>query len=591
MTVSTSSARTLVQQEFDPFTIEIIDSAIQAIVDEMMITTQRTSQSVIIYEALDFAVGFTDADGNLVSQGNGVTLFLGTLRAAVQSVIRKFDADINRGDIFVTNDPYEGGGTHLCDVTVVRPIIADGVLIAFACNKAHWTELGGKQPGSVATDTTEIYQEGVQLPCVRAFERDEPNHALRDTIRANVRLPDMTEGDLQAQAASVRLAESRFLELCSKYGNAAVSVAMARRMSQSSELARRELLGFPEGAYSVEDWLDEDGMGGGPYKLAVEVTVADGRMTCDFTGTAPQLSSPLNLSRAGLEAGVNAAFLGILGPGVPVSEGVFDHLEIVCPPRTVFTAERPAPISVYWEVAVRVIDLVWHAFAAIAPDRVTAGHFTTVAADLIAGPHPKTGELFILFEPNAGGWGAGAGKDGERALVSIGDGETFCLPVEIIEQRYGVRVEQYAFDVREGAAGAGQWRGGQGIVKDYRILAREATVTSFIGRHKYPPWGAQGGSDGSTNALEVHGRDGGFVSVGMHAQFPVAEGDLVRLRTATGGGWGDPLLRDPQAIAADVRDGFLSHREATEIFGVVLNEAGAPVSVTKARADRQGLDE
>lgn len=554
----------------DPFTLEIIDTSMEAIVDEMFVATQRTAQSVIIYDMVDFAVGLTDDDGRLIGQGQGIPLFLGTLGAAVRSVLEKFGDDISPGDMFATNDPYDGGGTHLSDVTLVRPIFAGDERIGFACNKAHWTEMGGKSPGSVATDTTEIYQEGLQLPCLRVIERDVPVRAVRELIAANVRLPAMSIGDFEAQAASVRLGAERVRELCDKYGNAAVTSAIDLRLERSAELSRREVLALPDGEYVAEDLLDEDGRGGGPYPLRVTMTIAGDTLTCDFTGTADALTAPLNTSMIGLRSATRAAFLAAIGPHVPVSEGAFAPLRIVCPPRTLLSAERPTPTSVYWEVLVRVVDLVWQAFTQVVPERVTAGHFTTVASDLIAGTHPETGELFILFEGNAGGWGAGIGKDGERGLVCVGQGETYMIPIEVIEQRYGVRVEQYGFDVRDGAVGAGRWRGGQGIVKDYRILAEDAAVTSFVGRHTQPPWGAEGGAPGSVNTLEVHTADGSVTEMGMRSAVALRRGDLVRIRTATGGGWGDPRRRDPEAVARDVRDGFLSAQDALAIHGVAV---------------------
>jgi len=554
----------------DPFSLEIVQEGLIAIADEMFVTTQRTSQSTIIYEVLDFAVGLTDPAGDLITQGNGVTLFLGTLGQAVRALLERFGPDrIAEGDILLTNDPYGGGGTHLSDVSIVMPVFHEGEIVAFAINKAHWTEVGGKDPGSVSTNTTEIFQEGMQFPVVKLYDRGLPNETVFDLISSNVRTPDMSIGDLQAQVASVRLAAGRFQELADRYGIELVTASMARMRAKSAELTRRELAKLPAGTYEVEDFIDADA-DGGPYRICAKVTVSADAFVCDFTGTHPQLKSPMNCTRTALKSAVQMVFKALVGPNLPLNEGSFDPLEVICPDRTVFTAERPAPVSTYWEVVVRIADLVWKALAEAVPDRTTAGHFLSLCCDLIAGPHPDTGELFILFEPNAGGWGAGHGKDGERALVSIGDGETYMIPVEVAEQKYGVVIEQYALNTTD--AGAGRWRGGEGIVKDFRITAEEVTVTGIVGRHEFPAWGAAGGHAGSRNELHFIYADGRPPEVtGMVSGVRLRRGDLVRVVTGSGGGWGDPLERDPAAVAQDVRNGFVSLEAAERIYGVVVD--------------------
>ena len=575
----------------DPFVLEILHDSLIAIADEMFVTTQRTSQSTIIYEVLDFAVGLTNERGDLVTQGNGVTLFLATLRDAVRNTLDKFGPDgIHEDDIFVTNDPYTGGGTHLSDVTVVMPIFYGGELVAFAANKAHWTEVGGRDPGSVATDTTEIFQEGLQLTGVKIFERGLPNQSVFDIIEANVRLPAMSIGDLHAQAASVRLAARRFIELCDKYGVEVGQDAVQRILEHSAELARLELRKLPPGVYEASDWLDHDPDGNGPFELRVKVTIAADAFICDFTGTTAQMPNSLNCSRTGLISASRVIYKSIVGHDAPLSEGMFRYLEVICPPGTIFTCERPAATSTYYEVLPRCTDLVWKALAPVLPDRLTAGHFVSICADLITGPHPDTGELFILFEPNCGGWGAGEGQDGQRGLVSIGDGETFMIPVEVAEMKYGVVVDQYALNVEEPHAGAGQWRGGEGIVRDYRITAETATTTGTFTRHEFPPWGVAGGEAGSCNALEFLYADGRRDAVGMISRMPVVRGDVVRIATGTGGGWGSPLERDPEAVARDVRDEFVTREAAETIYGVRLDPSTLKVVgfTDERRAARSG---
>jgi len=557
----------------DPFTLEIIKEGLVAIGDEMFVTMQRTSMSTIIYEVLDYATGLTDAAGNLITQGNGVTLFLGTLDFGVRSVLEKFGPEnLRPGDIFVTNDPYSGGGTHLSDVSIIAPIFYDGRLVAFAANKGHWTEVGGMAPGSWTTNSTEVYQEGLQFPCVKLFDQGQPIQSLLDIIRANVRTPDMSIGDMYAQVASMRIAERRFKELCDKYGVELVLRGIAALLDYGEQLTRQEIRRLPAGVYQAVDHIDDDGIGNGPFEVRVKVTVEDDRLVCDFTGTHPQVPGPVNCARTGLYSAARAVLMALTDPSIPASEGCFRALQVICPEGTIFTCRRPAPVSTYWETMLYAADLIWKAMAPVLPDRLPAGHFLSVCGTIVAGPHPDTGELFLLVEPQAGGWGAGADKDGENGLVCVGDGETYIIPVEVCETRYGVLVDQFGFDITDG--GAGRFRGGRGLVRDYRITAQEAWFTGTFGRHKYLPWGMAGGKEGSRNYTKILFADGRPPDVfGKAAQYHLKKGDVARLITATGGGHGDPLQRPVESVVLDVKNDYITPEQAERDYGVVLDPA------------------
>ncbi|MFB0546827.1 MAG: hydantoinase B/oxoprolinase family protein, partial [Anaerolineae bacterium] len=491
----------------DPFTLEIIKESLTAIGDEMFIALGRTSKSPIIYEVLDYACGLTDARGQLVAQGEGVTGFLGTLSSTVKHVLEKFGPESLRpGDVIIDNDPYVGGGTHLSDVGLVMPIFYEGRLVAFGANKAHWTEVGGKDPGSWTTDATEVYQEGLQFPCLKLYEGGKINQSIVDIIEANVRTPDMTLGDMYAQAASLRVGERRTQELCAKYGLQTVLSGMERLLDYGEEMVRAQLHRLPQGVYQATNLIDDDGMGHGPLEVRVAVTITGEDFICDFSGSHPQVPGPINCTRPGLESSVRTIFKALTDPTIPANEGCFRPLKIICPEGTIFTAIRPAPVSTYWETAEYVTDLVWKALSPLAPERLTAGHFLSVCGIVLVGRHPDTGELCLLVEPQAGGWGAGTTKDGENGLVCSGDGETYVIPVEVAEMRYGLLVERYTFNPARG--GAGRYRGGRGLVREYRILSEEATLTATFGRFKYPPWGMAGGHDGSINYVEVVHADG-----------------------------------------------------------------------------------
>lgn len=555
----------------DPFTLEIIKDSLVAIGDEMFVATQRTSMSTIIYEVLDFATGLTDAQGNLIAQGNGVALFIGMLTYAVRSVLEKFKpGELKPDDILITNDPYTGGGTHLSDVSVIMPIFYDGEIVAFAGNKAHWTEVGGKDAGSWTTDATEVYQEGLQFPCVKLFEAGEPIQSLIDLIRANVRTPDMSIGDMYAQVASLRIADRRFRALCDKYGVQTVKRAIAALLDDGEAMMRQEMKKIPNGVYEAVDYIDDDGIGNGPFEVRVKITKTDDEFLCDFTGSHPQVPGPVNCTRTGLHVGTRAAFKALADPAIQANEGCFRPIKVICPDGTIFSCTRPAPVSTYWETLLYVTDLIWKAMAPIMPERLPAGHFLSVCGTVVAGNHPDTGELFLLVEPQAGGWGAGATKDGENGLVCVGDGETYIIPIEVCETRYGVLVDQYALDITDG--GAGRHRGGRGLVRDYRITADEAWVTGTFGRHKFLPWAMHGGQQGSKNYMQMIFKEGREpVAMGKTARFHLKKGDVARLITATGGGYGDPRQRPVEAVQADVRNGYITLGQAERDYGVVLN--------------------
>ena len=550
----------------DRFTMDVLREGFAAISDEMFVSLQRTSQSPIIYEVLDFGVGVSDPDGELVAQGNGIAGFLGPLGDAIKETIARHP-DLRPGDVIIANDPYAGGGTHLSDVALVRPVFRAEDLIGFAAAKGHWTEVGGKDPGSWTADSQDVYAEGLQLPFVHAYRRGNPAADILAILAANSRLPEMVLGDLTAQAACLEVAERRLLEMCDRYGTGAVKDAMRAALDRSERLCKDALARIPHGVFTAEDFTDTDGLGNGPFGVKVRVEVTGDGVTCDFTGSHAQVPGPINCTWSGLVSGVRTVFKAITDPAEPATDGWFRPLTIICPPGSIFNATRPAPVAAYFEATEMASDLVWHALAPAFPDRLPAGTFVSVCSTSLALTHQDTGEETLLVEPQPGGWGATRDADGQHGLVSVGDGETYTIPVEVAEQRYGVRVERFGFDIVEGA-GAGRRRGGRGLVREYRICSDGALLTVAWGRHLYPPWGAAGGREGSPNYVEVL-RDGEPLGprFGKISRMPLRRGDLVRLVTGSGGGYGDPRAREPEMVAADLRDGLITSAEATNVYG------------------------
>ena len=556
---------------FDPFTVEIIRDGLEAISDEMFVALGRAAQGVVIYEVLDYCVGIADAEGKMIVQGNGVPLFIGTLGSAVLDVIAKHAADnVFPGDVFAINDPYGGGGTHLSDVCLVMPVFHGGALVAFTANKGHWTELGGKDAGTVSTDTRDIWQEGLQLPNVKLIERGRPNQAVHDIIWANNRLPEMTMGDMWASVAALRVGEQRLIGMIDKYGLETFHEATRSFIDYAETLARQGLARLPKGEFEAEDWVDDDGLTDIPFRIACKVTITDDEFITDFTGSSGEVIGPFNSGRAGLDSAVNALFKALTSPESAANHGSFLPVRIICPEGTVLTARRPAPTSKYHQASLMAADVIWQAMAPHCPDRLPAGHLGSVCGTKIAGRHPETGQLFILIEPLVGGWGAAAHRDGISGQFCVGDGETMNIPVEVTEVRYGLHVERYGLHVEDG--GEGRYRGGNGSILEYRVTSDEVLFTGDYGRHKFPPWGTESGRQGSLTSAIVVRADGTEEVYNRPCQIPVRKGELIRLITASGGGWGDPRQRSRDAVLDDLRNGYITPSQAQRYYGVDLDD-------------------
>lgn len=549
------------------FDREVIKDCIVALGDEMFEAVIRTSMSPIIYETTDFAVGATDARGNLLAQGNGVTAFLATLDTAVQDLLKHYPepGDIAPGDAFITNSPYSGGGTHLSDVVIIVPVFHQDRLIAFTVNKAHWTEVGGAQPGSVSTESTEIYQEGLHFRFLKLYSRGELNQSLVQVIRDNVRLPDSTIGDMHSGVAAARVGAVRLRELAEKYGVDSVLDAMENLLDYGERMTVEEILKLPNGCYEARDIVESDGLGNGPFHIRCAVTIEDTGIRADFTGTSPQAQGPINCAYTGLVTGARCLFKAITNTDIPANGGCFRPLEVICPEGTVISATSPAPVSLYYESLIAAIDVMWKALAPVLPDRLSAGHQRTVGANFISGNHPDTGDLFVMGQPLVGGWGASDGVDGDSGQFCCGNGETYNVPIELFETRYGLQVEQYAFHNEPG--GEGRYRGGKGVVLDYRVTSPEVFLTYAASRTEARPWPVRAGRKGSTNYAKILRGSGEEERYSMCTMVRAEKGDCIRLVSATGGGFGDPRNRAAEAIARDIKNGYLTRDQAASVFG------------------------
>lgn len=581
----------------DPFTVEVIKRGLISAAEQMFAALGRTSKSSVIYEVLDYGCAITDAQGKMIAQANGIPGFIGVLTDAVKDTLRKFGAaGLQDGDIIMINDPYMGGATHQNDVVLVMPIFYQAELIMFTASKAHWSDVGGKDPGSWSTDATEIYQEGIQFPAIKLYEQGREVPSIVEILERNVRTPEMTLGDMRAQAASMKVAARRVQEVCNKYGLEVVLRAVDAYMEQGRQEALAELRSLPKGEFTAEEYIDDDGVGGDPVLVKVKVTITVDEFIIDFSGSSRTSRGPINSPRSATFSGCKTAYKAVVGPHAHPNDGFFSPLRAIIPEDTVFNPKRPAPVSTYWESMSYATDLVWKALAEAVPHRVTAGHFLSVCATNISGIDGQTQQQFILAEPNAGGWGAGEGKDGESALVCSADGDTYVLSIEVAETRYPIIVAQFSLNTP--GTGHGKYRGGFGLVKDYQAAAPEILVTGSFGRSKFPAWGINGGCDGTPNYMVLIPRQGEPRRCSRISVHPLHRSDVVRFVTGSGGGYGRPKEREPQSVLDDVLDEYLTLEEAREIYGVAIDSVKMSINWDETRrlresgdSGREGLDE
>ncbi|MFQ5821718.1 MAG: hydantoinase B/oxoprolinase family protein [Candidatus Heimdallarchaeota archaeon] len=550
-----------------PFELEIIKNGLIVAAEEMFYSWGRTAKSPVIYEVLDFGVAIIDASGQkVVTLSPGIPAFTGVLDFTAAEVVKKWQDEISPGDVFISNVPYDSG-THLNDVTLVMPIFYNDQRLGFAAAKGHWTEVGGMHFGSWTSDSTEIFQEGMQFPCVKLFVAGEPNRNVIDIIEYNSRLPDFALGDMYSQAASMRVAGRRVTKLVEKYGLETVLQAMETLQEDGEKYAKIKLKELPKGTFTAEDWIDDDGITDDPIPVKVEVQVTDEEFIVDFTGSG-QSKGSINSPYPGTVSAVRETYMALLDPQAHPNGGFFSPLKVIAPKGSVFNPERPAPTSTFWEALSYAADLVWKALAPHVPDMLTAGHFLSIEATILGGIDDK-GEPFAIVEPQPGGWGAGYDMDGESGLVACADGETYIAPSEVYERRMPIMVEKYELNTQDGT-GHGKFRGGFGVVRDYRVLCSEASLTVTAGRSKFPCWGTAGGMSGTPNYCIVYKKEEEPLRTKNIAAFNMVRGDMVSLRTGGGGGWGNALTRDPERVRWDVKNEYISVKDAQNIYGVVI---------------------
>ncbi len=552
----------------DPIAFELFKNAIFSIADEMALTVFRTTYSGVLKDNMDFSTGFADAEGRLAAQGLTLPGHLGSVPTAMQSIMRHFRDDMAPGDVFIMNDPFDGG-MHLPDIFIFKPLYHDGERLAFAATVCHHCDVGGRVAGSNASDSTEIYAEGLRIAPMKLYDAGRLNQTIMTFIERNVRLPVQLFGDLRAQLAACHIAEQQFAELVARFGVAETRHYMNETIDYAERLTRAALADLPDGEWSFEDWIDDDGVDyGKPIRLFVTISKTGDQMLVDWTGTAPQVRGAINNTLSFTKAASYTAIRSILPPGIPNNEGVFRAIEVICPPGTVGNGVLPAACAARGLTGFRMTDCMFGALAMMLPDKVKAagdGGNTGVSI----GGWSQERKPFVYVDFTCGAWGArpwADGLDGNSHMFA----NMASHSIEVTEAEHPIQLLAYEFVPDK--EGAGKYRGGVPFMRDYRLTEDEATLQVRSDRRTHRPFGLYGGSPGapSENTMnpETEPRD-----LPSKLTMTMKKGEVFRHVLAGAGGWGDPLERDPAAVLRDVRNEHVTPGRAAQHYGVVVDTA------------------
>lgn len=571
----------------DPITTEIIRNAFISIANDMNATLIRSAFTPVIYEGKDCSVALIDEYGEVLGQSLGLPLFLGNLEICVKLIAEQFGWDyFHDGDVFYMNDSYMTG-THLNDSTIIMPIFWRGRRVGFAASRAHWLDVGAKDPGT-PVDSHEIYQEGVRWGPTRLYAAGKPRDDVIDLLRRNSRFGESTIGDMNAQIAAGRTGEQRLCALFDRFGAETITSASEEIFKQTELLERTAVAALPDGEYHAEGFLDDDGLGSDPLLVKMKITVKGDSMTIDLDGSAEQARGPVNCGMTQTIAAARVAYKLLICPEVSPNGGSFRALEVLAPQKTIFSAQEPAPCGWYFSSLGLLIDLVIKALAPVLPDKAAGAHYGDSMVITVAGHDPRHDDQFyLMIEPTTGGWGGFDGGDGASSLINNVNGSFKDLPIEVFESKYPIQILSYG--IRQDSGGAGKYRGGNGTFREYLILA-DSDLFLWFERSKTTGWGIFGGASGAAPNVTVKRPDEEQLEFLKVNGIRVCEGTVIHSLTGGGGGYGNPLERAPEAVREDVIDRYVSLDYARSAYGVVLTDDLEILSddTRNLRAERDG---
>ncbi len=580
------------RSKIDPFTAEIMRSYLISTVQEMMETTVRAAYSTCFHEGLDFTCALFDSKARMIAQAYGIPVHAGALFDPIEVMLDTYDS-FEEGDVIIFNDPYNGG-SHQADVVVARPMFMDNRMLGFAVNRGHWVDVGGMSPGGWSGTVRHVIQEALIIPPVKLYKAGILNREIKDFILKNVRIPKQCWGDLQSQIASNIVAERRLQALIGKYGPDMVQQGMEEALSYSRRRFTRKLSELPDGRWQGVEYMEEDGHGGGPFKIQATLTKKGEKVSVDFSGSDSQVKGPVNCTFTETKAGTYTALLDVIDPFVPMNSGCIEVIEVTAPEASIVNPVYPAPVfATTGDPVNRVHEAVLKAAAQWLPERVTAGSTGTMNDCTGSGDDPEKMDEFIWYLFGPGGLGARATKDGLNAdhhAMTNGQIES----MEIWETRFPLRFEK--FEMITDSEGPGKYRGGLGVSRHVRLL-QPTYLSGCPDRHIIPPWGLFEGENGSTNGYSVI-RDGqerdfptlyGTLSAAKVFNLPLQAGDIFHVKAGGGGGYGNPTERDPVLVEYDVLNGYVSPQKAKESYGVWIDPRTGRASPSKTARLRKDL--
>jgi N-methylhydantoinase B len=567
----------------DPITREIVQNALSAAADEMANTVYRTAYSTIVRDCLDYSTSLCDARGEMIAQGVTIPFHMGSVPFAMEALLAKFDEDMYPGDLFILNDPFDGG-MHIPDIFIIKPIFWEGTRMAFAVCTAHHLDLGGRLPGSSACDNVEIFQDGFRIPWLKLYERGQPNEAIFTLLRANVRVPEMTMGDLRSQISACHIGERAILNLIRRYGADSLKAFTTDLIDYTERLVRAEIGEWPDGTSTFVDYMDSDGVEVNPVKLQATLTIEGDSLTADFTGSAPQVRGALNNTLSFTASVVYLCVRAAMKTEVPNTAGMFKPITVIAPEGTVVNGVMPAASSMRGVTGFRLTDTVFGALAQLLPDRILAAGEGGNTLVIIGGERPDRSR-YVFYELISGTWGARPDRDGNDGLCNPANVASN-IPIEEAESNYPIRIERYG--LVQDSGGPGKFRGGLAIQREWTLLEGDTHLAIRSDRRDHLPYGLFGGKP-ATGSLNLLKRPEGIETLPVMISTTMHANETLYHRQAGGGGFGDPLERVPQSVANDVRNEKVSRTAAREEYGVVFQGDSFEVDVAATKVLRQNL--
>lgn len=557
--------------KIDGILLEVIGNTFMSIAEEMGAVLVKSAYSTNIKERKDCSCALFDAAGNTIAQAEHIPMHLGSMLGLIGEIKRHFKLEeIKPGDMFIANDPYNGGGTHLPDIAVASPVFYDGEIVAFVANIAHHNDVGGRVPGSNAADSDSIYAEGIRIPTVKIFREGELDKDILNLILLNCRVRHIRLGDLNAQFACNKKGVQRMEDVCAKYGKETVALCMEELLDYSERKIRMALSAIPNGSHEFEDYLDSDGLGSGPIKLNVKVAIKDDDIELDFTDNPDQVKGAINLPLSALRASVYYAIRSIVDPSLPSNGGYYRAIHIKSRPGCILGCTEPAACAGRSDTAQRVADMIFGAMSEVVPHQVIAGSNSSITGVYFGGVSPDTGEYYVYMETFGGGSGARFNKDG-LSCVQVHMSNTSNLPIESMEVEFPYRVERYELVTDSG--GPGKYRGGLSMSKDIRVLGHDSEFTIKADRQKVPPYGLFGGKPGLPGLITIYPDTDEARTVDSKKSGNLLKANgVLRCQMPGAGGYGNPLERSRELLIKDLEEGYVSPESAMRDYGMTQEE-------------------